>query len=516
MTSGIHHVTLITRKVQANVDFYAGFLGLRLVKRTGGYEDAEQLHLFYGDSEGSPGSLITFLVWEDGSQGRVGLAQVGEIALAVPPASIGFWLTRALRFGIKHQGPVAEFGEPVLKLTDPDGITVKLVGVALEGGAPPWSVAGIPEADAVRRIRGVTLMSDVPDQTGAFLATHFGYTHAARSGSLERMVSESGDIVDIRDASGFWPGAPGTGVADHVAFRAPDRERVDAVERALRSRNASIVNVHDRKYFYSLYVREPGNILFEFATDAPGMMVDEPAETLGTQLMIPPEREADAEMIRLRLPQFSMPDEDRVRYVDLPFVHRFHVPADPDGSTIVLLHGSGGNEADLMPLAARAAPRATLLGVRGRATEEGTARWFRREGPLNFDQADIRAEAEAFEAFVAGVMEAYEVDPRRTTFMGYSNGANFMLAVMQLRRDVVNRAIALRPVKVLADSEGADLSGTHILIVLGKNDALFRERGDELFAELTRLGADTALAEVDHGHELGEDDVETIRRWLAI
>ena len=100
--------------------------------------------------------------------------------------------------------------------------------------------------------------------------------------------------------------------------------------------------------------------------------------------------------------------------------------------------------------------------------------------------------------------------------MGYSNGANFMLAVMQLRRDVVNRAIALRPVKVLADSEGADLSGTHILIVLGKNDALFRERGDELFAELTRLGADTALAEVDHGHELGEDDVETIRRWLAI
>jgi len=515
MTSGIHHVTLITRKVQANVDFYAGFLGLRLVKRTGGYEDAEQLHLFYGDSEGSPGSLITFLVWEDGSQGRVGLAQVGEIALAVPPASIGFWLTRALRFGIKHQGPVAEFGEPVLKLTDPDGITVKLVGVALEGGAPPWGVAGIPEADAVRRIRGVTLMSDVPDQTGAFLAAHFGYAHAARSGSLERMVSESGDIVDIRDASGFWSGAPGTGVADHVAFRAPDRERVEAVERALRSRNASIVNVHDRKYFYSLYVREPGNILFEFATDGPGMLVDEPAETLGTQLMIPPERQADAETIRLLLPQFSMPDEDRVRYVDLPFVHRFFTPSDPDGSVIVLLHGSGGSEVDLMPMAARIAPRATLLGVRGRATEEGIARWFRREGPLRFDQKDIRSEAEAFEAFVEGAVETYALEPARLTFMGYSNGANFLLAAMQFHPGLIRHAVALRPARVLEERTGADLAGTRILVVLGRDDALYREQGDEVFAELTRLGADTALAEVPAGHELDDMDIEVVRRWLA-
>ncbi len=96
MTSGIHHVTAITRRVQANVDFYAGFLGLRLVKQTGGYEDAEQLHLFYGDRLGSPGSIVTFLVWESGAAGRVGHGQVAEIGFAVPPPSIGDWLTRAL------------------------------------------------------------------------------------------------------------------------------------------------------------------------------------------------------------------------------------------------------------------------------------------------------------------------------------------------------------------------------------------------------------------------------------
>src|SRR6478736_9778428 len=128
MTGGIHHLTLITRDVQANVDFYAGFLGLRLVKQTGGYEDAEQLHMFYGDRLGSPGSLVTFLVWQDGSPGRVGHGQVSEIALAVPPASIGFWLTRALTQRVPTEGPKQEFGEPVLRLRDADGVIVKLVG----------------------------------------------------------------------------------------------------------------------------------------------------------------------------------------------------------------------------------------------------------------------------------------------------------------------------------------------------------------------------------------------------
>jgi|SRR5690625_4765610 len=135
MAGGIHHVTAITGNVQLNVDFYVGFLGLRLVKRTGGFEDAEQLHLFYGDRLGSPGSVVTFLVWPDGARGRVGLGQVSEIAFAVPPASIGTWLQRAIEGRVPATGPATELGQTVLRLRDPDGIIIKLVGADMPAAA---------------------------------------------------------------------------------------------------------------------------------------------------------------------------------------------------------------------------------------------------------------------------------------------------------------------------------------------------------------------------------------------
>jgi len=514
MTDGIHHITLITSNVQANVDFYAGFLGMRLVKRTGGFEDAEQLHLFYGDEVGSPGSLITFLVWEAGSTGRVGHGQVSEIGLAVNPASIGSWLTRALRFNLRPQGPMQEFGEPVLRLTDPDGVIVKLVGSSQPASVAPWISPGIAAEDAIQRIRGATILSEVPDQTEAFVIKHFGYRFSSSVASTRRLISASGDAVDIRDASGFWPGAPGAGVADHVAFRAADVSGIERVERSLATLNSSVVNVHDRKYFTSLYVREPGGTLFELATDGPGMTVDEPVDALGTTLFIPPasaERSVDMQVL---LPQFSMPDEERVRYLDLPFVHRFFTPKDPDGSTLVLLHGTGGNEADLMPLAARIAPRARLLGVRGRSAEEGVQRWFRRLSPVEFDQRDLRSEAEAFAAFVEGAVEGYGLDPARTAFLGYSNGANLLAATMLLHPMAVKRAILLRSIAVLDGPAETDLSGVQILLVSGASDPLL-PRAAKLESELGEAGAAVAARVVQAGHELGDADAAIARDWLA-
>jgi phospholipase/carboxylesterase len=181
MVSGIHHITAITRKIQANVDFYVGFLGLRLVKRTAGYEDADQLHLIYGDAAASPGSLVTFLAWEDGSPGRVGLGQPAEIALSIKPEAIGFWLTRALTQNIAMSGPAQEFGEPVLRLKDPDGIIVKLVGEAGVDGPAPHVTKDIAAADAIQRIRGATIFSEKPTETAAFIAGHFGYREVAGS-----------------------------------------------------------------------------------------------------------------------------------------------------------------------------------------------------------------------------------------------------------------------------------------------------------------------------------------------
>src|SRR6478735_5693037 len=222
MVSGIHHVTLLTRKVQANVDFYAGFLGMRLVKQTAGFEDATQLHLFYGDGVGSPGSLVTFLVWEDGSPGRVGHSQIGELSLAIDPTSIGYWLTRAMRFGLRSEGPADEFGEPVLRLKDPDNVIVKLAGARDLKSPAAWDGGNVPVEHAVQRVRGATMLTEKPAESRHFIESHFGYRFQANRGTIDRLVSQSGDIIDVRDARGFWSGAPGTGTVDHVAFRADD------------------------------------------------------------------------------------------------------------------------------------------------------------------------------------------------------------------------------------------------------------------------------------------------------
>ncbi|MFV0490931.1 MAG: VOC family protein [Pseudorhodobacter sp.] len=505
MMTGIHHVTGITGNVQRNVDFYAGFLGLRLVKQTGGYEDAEQLHLFYGDALGSPGSIVTFLVWEAGAPGRVGLGQVSEIAFAIPPDSIGEWLQRAIVSGVPVTGPARELGETVLRMRDPDGIIVKLVGVDLPSAAP------LRDPNAPRRIRSVTILTGDAGTTAGFVA-RFGYTKTLRDGPFLRMISDT-DVVDIRQSAGFVTGGQGTGTFDHVAFRAPDVEAVRQMRLSLRD-HGGITHVHDRKYFTSLYMREPEGALFEYATDSPGFTVDEDAEHLGETLMIPPHDAARAEDLRVMLPQFALPGEARMPARDLPFIHRFHRPADPDGSVIVLLHGTGGDEAVLMPLGHRLNPRAMLLGVRGRSTEEGTNRWFRRLDPVTYDQSDIRAEAGAFAVFAKGAVRGYGLDAERLTFLGYSNGANLLAAVLRLHPGIIRRAILLRAVEALEDPPMPDLTGTRILLLTGAADP-FGHLVPALETSLKLGGADIDHRTLDAGHELTSEDAGIAKNWLT-
>lgn len=272
------------------------------------------------------------------------------------------------------------------------------------------------------------------------------------------------------------------------------------------------MTVHDRRYFTSLYVREPGDVLIELATDGPGMAVDEAADALGRTLMFPPQA-ADRDDLRLRLPQFARPGEERTPMRDLPFVHRLRRPDAPDGSAMMLLHGTGGSEADLMPLAHRVAPQATLLGVRGRSTEEGVARFFRRLTMTTFDQDDIRAEAQAFAAFWQGALAAYDLDPARLTVMGYSNGANFAGAVMGLHPGLIRRAILMRPMAALDDLPQADLAGLSVLTLTGARDP-YGPHAPRLNAWLARQGADLDARVVQAGHELSADDLTAAAEWM--
>ena len=514
MTSGIHHITLITRKVQANVDFYAGFLGLRLVKQTAGFEDAAQLHLFYGDAIGSPGSLITFLVWEDGAPGRVGHGQPSEVSFAIAPESIGFWLTRALRYNVATSGPAQEFGEPVLRLKDPDGVIVKLVGTQAITAPALHAAADIPAQDAIRRLRGATVLTAKPEGTAAFVSRHFGYSETAATDTIRRLTSQSGDIIDIRDAGGFWTAAPGTGTIDHIAFRAVDEDAVTAVRMRLEAEDAGAIPVHDRTYFYSLYVREPGGTLFELATDGPGMTLNESEETLGTKLFVPEHFAGDDQADTVILPQFSLPGQERLPMRDLPFVHRFTRPENPDGRTLVLLHGTGGNETSLLPLGRQIAPHSDLLSLRGRSVEEGYPRFFRRITNITFDQQDLLSEAQAFAAFVEGAAAGYGIDLNDTVFVGYSNGANMLGAVMLLHPGLIRTAVLLRPMNVLEDIPQADLSGTKVLMTTGARDP-YAPYTPDLEKNLLNSGAGVENVLINAGHDLNPQDVTMAKAWLA-
>ncbi len=418
-----------------------------------------------------------------------------------------------MQHNIKISGPAQEFGEPVLRLKDPDGVIVKLVGTQALSAAAPFSTRDIPEADAIRRLRGATILTEQPADSARFLAEHFGYVETGATDTIRRFTSQSGDIIDVRDATGFWTAAPGTGTIDHIAFRALDKETVLKVRDDLK-RDDATVNAHDRKYFYSLYTREPGGSLYEFATDKPGFMVDEPKETLGTRLFIPAHFADRAAETLVSLPQFALPGEPRLTERDLPFVHRFYHPETPGDRTFVLLHGSGGNETQLLYLAHQVDNNATLLGVRGRSTEEGSPRWFRRYSSTTFDQKDARAEADAFAAFLEGARDGYGIDLSKAVFIGYSNGANLLVALMTLHPGLIRNVVLMRSMLVLDDMPTPDLAGTNILLLTGESDS-YGQFAPRLKAELAKTGASLTALDLDMGHEIGAPDIAAIQQWLG-
>ena len=243
------------------------------------------------------------------------------------------------------------------------------------------------------------------------------------------------------------------------------------------------------------------------------MTVDEAPDELGRTLFLPPHEADRAEDLKAMLPQFVLPGEERFPARHLPFIHRFNRPEYLDGTTLVLLHGTGGNEADLMPIARRIGPHSTLLGVRGRATEEGSNRWFRRIDAETFDQTDIRSEAEAFSAFVEGAVTGYGLDPDKMIFLGYSNGANFLGAVIQHYPGVVRRAVLLRAIQALDTPPAADLLGTSVLALNGCDDP-FTRGAPALADALAARGAQVDFRDLPADHELSSADATEAAKWI--
>jgi glyoxalase family protein len=306
--AGLHHVTAIARDPQSNVDFYTRALGLRLVKQTVNFDAPDTYHLYYGDEQGSPSSLLTFFPWPDVPRGRQGAGMTTATAFSVPGTSLGWWHERLTGLAVDTDAPQSRDDEEVLTFRDPDGMVIDLV--AADGDARSgWDgVADIPAEHAIRGLHAITLSEQQLDPSASMLTDFLGMGLRGEDGDRSRFAmgdGSAGGLVDVF-AGVRERGLQAGGTVHHVAFRAPDLATMTRWREELLSEGVRVTEILDRQYFKSIYFREPGGVLFEIATDAPGFAVDEPLLELGRSLKLPPWLEPDREQIAAALPPLQL------------------------------------------------------------------------------------------------------------------------------------------------------------------------------------------------------------------
>ena len=307
-TTGIHHATAISGGPQRNVDFYAGTLGLRLVKKTVNFDDPETYHLYYGDGAGSPGTIMTFFPWARAPGGRIGAGQLVVTSFSVPATSLGYWTERLVEKGVRFERPRDRFGDTVLSFEDHDRLRVELVAA---GDSRPGRAGGpVEEEHSIRGFHHVALAVEATDRTVGLMTDTLGFRRVdEKEGRIRLSAGRGGpgDLVDVLNAAGFPRGSLGVGTVHHVAFRVPDEETQLALREELVGLGYDVTPVLDRNYFRSIYFREPGGVLFEIATDPPGFAVDEDSEHLGEDLKLPPWLETRRDRLEEVLPPLRVP-----------------------------------------------------------------------------------------------------------------------------------------------------------------------------------------------------------------
>jgi glyoxalase family protein len=300
--TGIHHLTAVTANAAGNLDFYTKALGMRLVKKTVNQDDTSSYHLFYADGRGSPGTDVTFFDWPSARERR-GTRSIVRTGLRVAPDSFGYWTDRLSEFRASHSGVAERDGRRVLDFEDFEGQRLSLV--ADDGRTPvhPWDRSPVPAEHQVRGLGPITISVPELKPTAAVLTDVMNMRHAreyataAGSDGSDRPatvhVFEMGAggpaaELHVMVEPQLWLGRTGAGGVHHVAFRIATFEEYDQWDARLRQMGVRASGPVDRFYFRSLYFREPSGILFELATDGPGFHADEPMESLGERLSLPP------------------------------------------------------------------------------------------------------------------------------------------------------------------------------------------------------------------------------------
>lgn len=301
---GLHHITAIAGNAKRNYDFYTKVLGLRLVKKTVNFDDPGTYHFYFGDEVGTPGTILTFFPWEGMRKGKTGSGMATEIGYSAPGGSFTFWRERFSKNNVTVIASGTRFNEEYITFEDPDGLVLTLIIPSHSDTRKPWETAEIKADVAIKGFHTITLTLRNAEPTAKILTDIFEYKLVGQEANRYRYTTravENASIVDIVEASSN-AAVNAAGTIHHIAFRVKDEETQMAYREKIQEYGLNITDKIDRNYFYSLYFREPGGVLFEIATDNPGFAVDEAASELGSSLKLPAQYESHRQEIERNLP----------------------------------------------------------------------------------------------------------------------------------------------------------------------------------------------------------------------
>jgi len=304
---GLHHVTATVAEAKPDLDFFAGALGLRLVKKTVNFDNHNVYHFYYGDERGTPGTIWTTFPYSGWGVpvGRKGEGQIAVTSFSVPAGSLDSWKRQLRERGVVVEDTTHTTGEQAISFDDPSSLRIELVAGDRDPRAP-WSGAGVDPGMAIRGLHSVTMVVADPRATIALMTGILGYVVTNETEGVVWLAvngDEPGRRIRLLHGTGAGPARNGLGTVHHVAMAIAEPDEQLRLRQELLDLGLSVTEVRDRQYFQSIYFREPGGVLFEVATIAPGFTVDEPLADLGLKLKLPPWEEPHRREIDVALPR---------------------------------------------------------------------------------------------------------------------------------------------------------------------------------------------------------------------
>lgn len=305
---GIHHISAIATNAKGNYDFYTKVLGLRFIKKTVNFDDPNTYHFYFGDKIGTPGTILTFFPWQGAARGKQGPGMPTEIGYSVPEKSLSFWTEHLQKHSVKITGSGTRFNESYISFEDPDGLPLALIIPMSADERQPWATEEVTAEVATKGFHSITLTLKNISATAEVLTDVFDYKLVGQEGNRYRYRTDAvqnASVVDLIEAPNDPRAINAGGTIHHVAFRVKDEEVLMAYREKVLAKGLNITQKVDRNYFFSLYFREPGGVLFELATDNPGFSIDESVEELGKNLKLPAQYEKHRSQIEAALPVLS-------------------------------------------------------------------------------------------------------------------------------------------------------------------------------------------------------------------